>query len=594
MSQMIKIRLLRTKDSMCWILRNGLIILLAATLCILSCPFPCIGQQEEKTYSISLQKTAGIKEEIRTIGDKKVLAEPHEVKEGEHLWQILREKGLLSKGNLATLLSVLKELNSSLSNLDLIHPGEKILIPLKIVPVKGIPSIKTPAAQVKTTIIELEGMKLENYTVQPGDSIIKVVMGKYNIPPARLYTEYLQLVRKLNPNIKDINRIYPGQKIRLPIYSPEVVRKPISKETARRPSLLEGNELPSPHLGELKNLFTAMGEEWTDTGEHFIPLRSGGQIDLKASSFPLINFLSGKRIILDPYDKLPERVCRLIEESWSNYSVVHLKKGEGLRKILHEIISRAGYPRVLGRGEALDLTGPVPVSVSGDWVVVRSEKPLHNGFNTIVLVLRGQEAGNNVSPALRGFLETMGIKVIVYPPAAPWTKKPTPKIDEIPVGKGAKNLVKAILRIQGYNFKENIEIPVMGNEKSDFNLVINTDIFLKTKDRDSVIDFTGLEKDIVSFLREHEFRVLELAGKTDPVSIVADTLSFLGVPFDKGLHSLSGTQGPGLPRIHIKLQGVVFADAEKNAVLATPIFLSPDLKQFLAQKGFRILPLVTS
>ena len=146
--------------------------------------------------------------------------------------------------------------------------------------------------------------------------MIKVVLGKYNIPPARLYKEYLQLVRKLNPSIKNLNKIYPGQRIRLPIYSPQVVRKQIKRKAPERVSLLKGNKLPSPYLKDLKYLFLAIGEEWKDTGEHFIPLRSGGQIDLKASSFPLITFLTGKHVILDAQDKLPEKVAKLIEQTW--------------------------------------------------------------------------------------------------------------------------------------------------------------------------------------------------------------------------------------------------------------------------------------
>ena len=571
-------------------LTKGLVAICAMLFFIAS---PCSGQEEEKTYTISLHKTAGIKQEIRKIGDKKVLAEPHKVKKGEHLWQILRQRGLLNKGNLGTLLSVLKDLNSSLTNLDLIHPGQKILIPLKIVPIKGISSMRGQPAHVRTNIVELEGMKLENYTVQPGDSIIKVVMGKYSIPPARLYTEYLQLVRKLNPSLKDLNKIYPGQKVRLPIYSPAVVRKPIKRQVAEKPSLLKGNKVPSPYLAELKSLFLAIGEDWKDTGEHFIPLRSGGQIDLKAASFPLITFLSGRRVILDAYDKLPDRVRKLIEESWSSYRVVPLGKEDSLANTLQEIISKAGYVRVLNKGETLDFDGPIPVSVSAHWVLVRSEKPLKNGFGTVVLALGGQRGMEQVSPAVEAFLEAMGIKVISFPPATGSTDVTQVKVDEIDAGKGVKDLVEAILRATGHKFKEDVGIPVMGNEKSDFNLVVKADIFLRTRKQDSIIDLTGIEKDMVSFLKDHEFRVLQLAGVTDPEAIVADTLGFLEIPFDRGLHSLNATQGSSALQIKIKIQGVVFADADKNAVIATPLFLSSDLKQFLAQKGFRILQLTT-
>ena len=548
--------------------------------------------QEEKTYTITLQKTAGIAQQVREVGNKKVLAEPHKVKEGEHIWQILREKGLLKGGNLPLLLSTLKELNSSLRDLDLIHPGQEILIPLKIVPIKGIAPLTRRPAHVKATIVELGGMKLENYTIQPGDSVIKVIMGKYNLPPARLYTEYLQLVRKLNPDIKDLNRVYPGQKIRLPIYSPEIVRKPIKKEEKpRQVALLKGNESPSPHVKDLKDIFLAIGEEWKDTGEHFIPLRSGGQIDLKASSFPLISFISGRRIILDAYHKLPDKVSRLIEQTWPSYRVVHLEKGDDLRKVLNEIFADAGYIRVLGQEQPLEMDGPVPISVTGDWVLVRANKPLEKGFRVVVLTLGHNGTSEGLTKPVISFLETVGIKIVTYPFAQSSPVASPPRVQEIPAGHDPRELVVTILRLRGFRFRENVEIPVMGNEKSDFNLVIKADLFLKVKGHEGIIDLSGLEKDVLSFLREHEFNVLQLAGKKDPEDVLASTLAFLGVPFERGVHTLVAPNGTYLPRVKVKVPGIVFADKERKAVFATPISLSAELKQFLAVQGFHVLRL---
>ena len=58
---------------------------------------------------------------------------------------------------------------------------------------------------------------------------------------------------------------------------------------------------------------------------------------------------------------------------------------------------------------------------------------------------------------------------------------------------------------------------------------------------------------MVSFLKDHEFRVLQLAGVTDPEAVVADTLGFLEIPFDRGLHSLNASQGSSALQIKIKI-----------------------------------------
>ncbi|MBW1911066.1 MAG: LysM peptidoglycan-binding domain-containing protein, partial [Deltaproteobacteria bacterium] len=188
---------------------------------------PSLSQEKEKTYSISLVKTAEAEQEVYEVDDKKVLTQTFTVQKGDWIWKILRKEGLLKRGNLAELISVLKKLNKSLHNLDLILPGEKIIIPLKIVPLEGRVALKSPSPKKITPISDLKDLDFENYTVKPDDSLLKVVRGRYNVPPEDLYGKYLELAKKLNPSISDLNAIYPGQIIRLPIYSPQIVRKRI-------------------------------------------------------------------------------------------------------------------------------------------------------------------------------------------------------------------------------------------------------------------------------------------------------------------------------------------------------------------------------
>ena len=98
--------LIFSEKSYCWIIPVLVITFLYTT---------SIAQEsvqeggEEETYSISLVQTAEVDKEIQEVGDKKVLTETYTVKEGDRIWQIFRERGLLQKRNLAELLSMLKK-----------------------------------------------------------------------------------------------------------------------------------------------------------------------------------------------------------------------------------------------------------------------------------------------------------------------------------------------------------------------------------------------------------------------------------------------------------------------------------------------------
>jgi LysM repeat protein len=277
-------------------------------------PSPLLAEQkEEETYSISLVQTAEVDKEIRLLDEQKVLTENYVVRKGDHIWQLFRERGLLEKRNLPVLLAVLKRLNTSLTNLDLIYPGDKIVIPLTISPVPGL-GRKGPVTPIP--LEALKDIKLENYVVKKGDTLVKVVKERYNVPQEKITDDYLELLARLNPEISDIDVIEPGQVVRLPVYTPEVVRLPIGPEGSFQPDeeALTGELTVLSH--HLMQIFSLMGEEWVNTGEHFIPLKSGGQAKLKANAFPIVNLFNGNRVIVDLSNNLPDKMAQLITSSW--------------------------------------------------------------------------------------------------------------------------------------------------------------------------------------------------------------------------------------------------------------------------------------
>ena len=545
-------------------------------------------QEAEKTYAISLTKTAGIEKDIYEVDNKKVLTEEYTIKEGEWVWQVLREKGLLEQHNLSELLSVLQALNRSLNKLDLVHPGEKIIIPLKIAPVAGAPALAASPPPVKASLEDLKGLDLEGYTVEPGDSIISVVKGRYDIPDEHLYREYLEMVKRLNPSIKDLNIIQPGQKIRLPIYSPVIVRKPIEIKAAiaHKPEEKE----TTPVADDLGVIFGEMGEEWVNTGEHFIPLKSGGQIDLKAVSFPILNLQDGLRVIVDLKNKLPDKMAKLIESSWGNYRVLHLDEGDNLRSALDKIWVVCSYPKVSKGGEPLELGGDIPIRITGDWIVSLYKTKSHDRPDFFVINLR-ESPSPNIPRMIRKYTETLGVKIIDYPPVEDKSAGVMEKTALLEGGGNPESLVIKLLELAGLSYSTQVEIPVFQRQKAGFKLVVKADFFLKIQGRDAIIDLTGLAPEVVSLLEEHKFLVLSMANEKNPLSMASRTLDFLGIESRDGPHSFMAITGSDLRNVKLTLSGIVFSDSHGNPVLVTPLKLPDEIAAFLSKRSYRILPL---
>ncbi len=576
------------------IIRNISFLLLS--LLVFTPPFNISLAQEkgeEETYSISLVQTAEVGKEIIEVEDKKVLAETITVEKGDWIWRLFRERGLLEKHNLRELLSMLKTLNKDLVNLDVIHPNQSIVIPLIISPIGASPKLAKKVTATPISPEKLKDLKLENYTIRPGDSLVKVIRSRYEISDEKLYREYLELVRGLNPSMGDLDTIHPGQVVRLPMWTPQVVRAPIAPKTSHKPERIAQKARRTALGYQLGQIFTHVGEEWVQTGHHFIPLKSGGHIDLKGDTFPIINLFNGYKVIVDLHNVLPEKMSAVIESSWENYTVVHLNKDDNLTTAFDKILPACHYSKIYKLGEPLELRGDIPFRISGDWIIQPTTAPSGEREKMIMITLVDDRTPRTPR-AIQDFLLTQGIKAIDYPPVEDAVEPSDGKLEVLKAGNDISSLIETILNLTGQTFSRGVDIPIYKSGKTNFNLVMKADFLFEVNGKDCIIDLKGMEPDIANLLKEHRFSVLLLAGDKDPSSIVSKTLDLLGVQFDSKPHDFMAAERDHQKNVRLTIHGIVFqANSGKN-ILATPLEIPNDIALFLSRRGYNILNLTLS
>ncbi|HOP48809.1 MAG TPA: LysM peptidoglycan-binding domain-containing protein [Desulfobacteraceae bacterium] len=563
-----------------------------AIFIILTFSWSSLAQENEQTYSIDLVKTPETEKQIHLFDNKKILSEVYTVQKGEWIVKVLRKKGLLEQYKIHELLAMFKKLNKSMENLDMIYPGEKIIVPIKIVPI-GIKSENKSVSLKEENLnpSKLKGINFDNYTVKPGDELIKIINGRYKMPQKHIYNEYLNLVKQLNPSIKNPDKIYVGQKIRLPVYSPEIVRKPVipsglsEKAVSQKPK-----QEPNPLANDLAMIFLEIGEEWIQTGKHFIPLKSGGQIDLNAVSFPIINLKSGRRVIVDLYDKLPEKMAGLIESNWENYRIVHLHKEDNLRSALNKILTECNYPKLYKKDESYESEGPIHIKIMGDYIIVRKKDGTEDKADIIAINLINSEA-LYTPETIKNYLKGLNISIIEYPPQKVTRTADAIKAETIEGGRNPEALLKNVLKLIGQPFSTQVEIPVSQGSRMDFKLIINADFLLKNRKNDTIIDITGLAPEVIQFLKESQFLVLSLADKKNPLFFVEETFKFLDIQFHGGPHNFMAATGGKSGNIQLTLPGIVFSDSQGKTIFATSLHLPVEITSFLSQRGFSILDL---
>ncbi|MGD8229454.1 MAG: LysM peptidoglycan-binding domain-containing protein [Desulfobacteraceae bacterium] len=557
---------------------------------------PSFAMEDKETHYIYMVKTAEVEGHIYNIDNKRVQAQTYIVRKGDSLWRILRKKRLLNQGSPAELRSILRQLNKSLPNLNLIYPGQEIIIPLRItsLPRKSVSQETSPLK--KSPVITPSDPEFEMYRVRPGDSLFRIAKRLYNIPNEDFYDEYIERFKKMNPTIKDLNALHAGQVVKLPVYSTGTARKPVetafspkpvdSIEIAEGESSKKGNTLHN----DLGKIFVEMGEEWIQSGEHFVPLESVGSINIKAESFPIIYLQNGLRVIVDLNNELPEEVGSLIESTWANYRIVHLMEKKDLRSAVAKILSMCKYAKVYEKGEPLELKGDMNFRVTGDWIISfppngSKGKPTYAVINLI------DKYTEPTSLLVRRLMERQGVKIIDYPPGDNIDSGEMEESEILEGGTDPFSLIEKLLSLMNHNFSTQIEIPVYQSHKADLRVNIKADFFLRIGESDAIIDLTGLTPQIVSFLQEHQFSYLSLSSEKDPLELIAKTLDFLNVQFGNGQHSFVVAEKDRWRNIQFTLPGITFEDPTGKAIIATPADLRNELAALLSQKGYRILEL---
>jgi len=556
---------------------------------------PVAHGEENDTFSISLVQRATVKK----MRGREVIYERYEVKKGDYIWKLLRQRGLLKRPDLSELLSLVKSMNPSLTNLDLIHPRQTILIPLNIIPVKGYKEGKELDQEQMLDSTSLEDMDFEDYVVKPGDTLTMIVKNRFDISPEFFYDHYLNLIQKFNPTLANPDLIIPDQVIRLPIYSPEIVRMPI-KAKDERAALRKIQPTKTPDTAQtlalkrgFKDIFSQMGEEWVDTGEQYIPLKAGGQVTLKADSFPVLNLSSGGRLIVDIKSELPEDIAQLIETDWEDYRVIHLAKNNDLKAAMDKVLSACNYYSIVRAGDCFKMAGDIGLTIAGDWALIpqKGEGDIPDKIVTITVI---RSRAEQTPRTVKAYLEKLGIIVIDYPDfiGSDVASEQAPVLKEITIEKDTDfPLPTLLLNLVGQPFSTRVKMPLYGGKDPTFNVIIQADLFFNRDGKDCIIDTTGLSPHIVSLLRKHHIHVLSLSGLKEPLRMASLVLDFLGLPFASKSHRFPAAAREETRDITLSFSGVSFADKAGKMILATEKRIPNELVFFLNKLGYQVLDL---
>ncbi len=434
---------------------------------------------------------------IRTFQNKRVLCEEYLVKKGDRIWNILEERVHGSVAQIIHWSKVLQTFNPEVTNLNVIHPGQRLLIPLGFIK-GGEPKRAETPRDLRTTI----------YEVKRGDSLCGILSDQFHYPEHLIFNEAINAVKELNPAIKDFNHLQPGQRIIIPISVPlstpntadttvhaEVEAPTVPATTSEPPvrgSMQEvKGELTSNDLADLTASFkeermsaeggvgdtvkqeiteaapnnrmvsppipgerrrqvlaeaiiatvVALGGKGSNKGLYSLPIGGQGEITLESSLFPLVEFPSGESVFLDLNDRLPFQLEETIHAVWDDrYRIVKVRENDNFRSIWQRLIHQLDKMEVWNKRDPLIIHTPLPISIQGDWILTATRPQEHGGKIFVINLLK--DAEERTDPALQTYLDSLGIRVVDVQLGGQLERaRVTPPMDEQAFNAGANTVI---------------------------------------------------------------------------------------------------------------------------------------------------------
>jgi len=527
------------------LLRRSVILVAMISLPLLSAPL----QAREDSARLVLQKTAG-------GGESRV----HVVKKGESLAAILRSQ----LGNERISPAMIRRLNPGIRNLNRIYPGQRIVFP---VPGRGKPS--GPIADNREGKFPPES----TYRIREGDSISRIILSELNLKPTEALPAY-RLIRKLNPEIDDLNRLPTGQTLRLPpsLTLPATPADPLkttlrttekfdTKATAKKSSAADDR------LGMIRPVIHRMRGAVTATGSYFIPLQESAQITIDCSMIPVVELDDGTTVLLDYGNRLSENLKALIRQSWKNYVFLTAEELHDGLAGMQGIVRHSRNYRMVPADKPLALTAKPEILVFPDWLILGKETAGVPPYRQGLFLL---DRGERPLPAeAKEFIEKSGVAVTeiagdraLSSVGTPPTRRPV-MVDL----RGLKGIALAekLLTTLGEAPMRNAEVIVFDEARNGFNLSVTADLLLRKGEKRFILQTKRLPEQFVQVLREAGTEVIPVGENNQGRPLIEGVLQGVGIPVSYGFFSFRIPEEGKRPRLTASFSALR-ATTEREAV----------------------------
>ncbi|MGD9333352.1 MAG: LysM domain-containing protein [Desulfobacterales bacterium] len=323
-----------------------------------------------------------------------ILCDPYLVKKDDWLYKLFRQKGEISHRDFPEFLRIFKRINPHIHDIDKIRAGQHIIIPLKKLTPVSMPEqssgvVTIPFVNIPDMPETLKAYSAE-YTVQKGDCISILISTRYGPYGEEPYKQGIKLFRLINPDIRDLNRIYIGQDILIP--DPVILNQPWylslfgrSSDHTRRSDI----KRPIPTSKTTPEFSVSKARDWQETthlskissvldgklmnkGVYYFPRPGREDFALDLSGIPLMELKNGTRILFLMDNNNQDLELDRVKAFWKDVHIVRIAPNNSLKSVFDAVFNNVGKDFLKNPLSFLDQG--VKVEVRGEWIYKKTSE----------------------------------------------------------------------------------------------------------------------------------------------------------------------------------------------------------------------------
>ena len=548
-----------------------------------------------------------------------ILCDPYQVQQGDWVLKIFRQKGEIAHNDFREFLGIFQRLNPHVKDIDRIRPGQVVDIPLKKLAQGNLPGQSSGVVTIPFVMIsstqEMIKKYTRSYTIQRGDTVSTLIANQFGGRYGNTtYSQGLQLFMAANPQIKDLDRIYAGQKIYMPDPSlrqqswysalfdgagnlvekvadttktetESAAPQPAQPAVASAPVMAAAPQKTND-TGPAAEAASAIGGRLLDKGTYFMPMKQGKDFELDLSRYPMIDLNNGSKVILTTQDRVMNVDLPLVQSYWDDVKVVKVPEDASSQDILEAVFAAFAGEASTDRLAFDD--GGVNISVSAKWIrtepSVDGRVPRHSCITPIM------SAVQRTHDAIVRYLDQNDIvikDILSGTSAAAPPPRPTNAVavvDNID-GTTQKALIESFAKIMGFHYSPNtsISFPYAGIQVQALSNLLSFG-----NGREILVDFGDLYGDAVKAIRDTGLEILPIKVDAGPMQIIQSLMETAGMA-----HTASpvfyGANRPAEFNTTISVDGILIPTDSGKQRLFVQKQIPELIKLFLLDQGVRLV-----